>query len=202
MSTFFIADLHFGHKNCLAYDNREFPTIEEHDKALIDRWNSVVGIDDDIWILGDISWYPAMKTIAIFKQLNGVKHLCVGNHDKKLLKNKDVQSLFVEIVDYKEIQLDGSHGIILCHYPIPCFNHHYYNWVHLYGHVHVSFEWNIMKQVKYEMETLYDKPCRMFNVGCMIPGMDYTPKTLDEILAVFESPNSDTTMSQTGLSDD
>ena len=97
MSTFFIADLHFGHKNCLAYDNREFPTIEEHDKTLIDRWNSVVGIDDDIWILGDISWYPSMKTIAIFKQLNGVKHLCVGNHDKKLLKNKDVQSLFVEI---------------------------------------------------------------------------------------------------------
>lgn len=185
MSTFFTADLHFGHKNCLAYDNREFPTIEAHDEALIERWNSVVGIHDDVWILGDISWYPAMKTIEIFKRLNGVKHLCIGNHDKKLLRNQDVRNLFVEIVDYKEIQLDEKRGIVLCHYPIPCYNHHYYGWYHLYGHVHTSFEWNMMKQVQYEMRNLYDKPSNMFNVGCMVPGMDYTPRTLEEILAIY-----------------
>ena len=160
MSTFFTADLHFGHKNCLAYDNREFPTIEAHDEALIEKWNSVVGIHDDVWILGDISWYPAMKTIEIFKRLNGVKHLCIGNHDKKLLRNQDVRNLFVEIVDYKEIQLDEKRGIVLCHYPSPCYNHHYYGWYHLYGHVHTSFEWNMMKQVQYEMRNLYREPSR------------------------------------------
>lgn len=53
--TYFIADLHFGHKNCLSYDARPFTTIEEHDQALINNWNSVVCIDDDVWILGDIS---------------------------------------------------------------------------------------------------------------------------------------------------
>lgn len=63
MATYYISDLHFGHKNVLAYDNREFSSIEEHDKALIDNWNSVVGTDDDVWVLGDISWYPPMKTI-------------------------------------------------------------------------------------------------------------------------------------------
>ena len=43
---YFIADLHFGHQNCLAYDKRKFPSIEEHDKALIDRQNSAVGIEE------------------------------------------------------------------------------------------------------------------------------------------------------------
>ena len=193
MSTFFIADLHFGHKNYLAYDNREFPSIEAHDEALIERWNNAVGISDDVWILGDISWYSSMKTIEIFKRLNGTKHLCVGNHDKRLLKNKDVQSLFSEIVDYKELQLDDETGIVLSHYPIPCYNNHYYGWYHLYGHVHVSFEWNMMKQVQYEMKNLYGKDSRMYNVGCMVPGMDYTPRTLEEIKRIFDSQKDDET---------
>lgn len=135
-----------------------------------------------MWILGDISWYNATKTVAVLNELNGVKHLCVGNHDKKLLRNRDVQKLFTEIVDYKEIQTDSDSDIVLSHYPIPCFNHHYYGWYHLYGHVHNSWEWNIMKQVKYQMEELYKVPCNMFNVGCMIPGMNYTPRTLEEII--------------------
>lgn len=183
--TFYISDLHFGHKNCLAYDNREFPNIEAHDEALIERWNSAVGIDDEVWILGDISWYSATKTIDIFNRLNGIKHLCIGNHDKKLLRNQDVRNLFVEVTNYKEIQLDDKRGIVLCHYPIPCFNHHYFEWYHLYGHVHVSFEWNMMQQAKYEMKALYDKPCNMYNVGCMVPGMNYTPRTLEEIIEIF-----------------
>ena len=191
MSTFFIADLHFGHKNCLAYDNREFPSIEAHDEALIERWNNAVGIGDDVWILGDISWYSSMKTIEIFKRLNGTKHLCIGNHDKRLLKNRDVQSLFSEIVDYKELQLDDETGIVLSHYPIPCYNNHYYGWYHLYGHVHISFEWNLMKQVQYEMRNLYGKDSRIYNVGCMVPGMDYTPRTLEEIKRIFDSKKDD-----------
>ncbi len=190
MGTFFISDLHFGHKNCLAYDNREFKSIEEHDEFLIQKWNETVGIHDDVWILGDISWYPSTKTIEIFSRLNGIKHLCVGNHDKKLLRNPDLRKLFVEIVDYKEIELDEGKGIVLCHYPIPCYNRHYYGWYHLYGHVHTSFEWNMMKQIQYEMEALYDKPSNMFNVGCMVPGMDYTPRTLEEIITIFDSRRS------------
>lgn len=178
----FIADLHFQHTNALSFDNRPFKTIEEHDAELIRRWNNAVDIDDDVYVLGDISWANPTKTEEIFNQLNGNKHLIIGNHDRKLLKTKTVRELFVEIVDYKEIQLEDGEGIVLSHYPIPCFNHHYYGWYHLYGHVHSGFEWNMMKRVKYEMETLYDKPCKMFNVGCMISYMDYTPRTLNEII--------------------
>lgn len=178
---FFIADLHFGHKNALAFDCRPFKTIEEHDEFLIKNWNDTVGIDDDVWILGDFSWHNATKTIEIFKQLNGNKHLCIGNHDKKLLKNRQVRELFVEIVDYKEIQISKDCGIVLSHYPIPCFNNHYYGWYHFYGHTHNSFEWKMMERVKFEMIELYNKECNMFNVGAMIPYMAYKPRTAEEI---------------------
>ncbi|MCI8788117.1 MAG: hypothetical protein HFH92_03220 [Lachnospiraceae bacterium] len=187
MAYFFIADTHFGHENALAFDNRPFRTIEEHDKALIENWNNAVSRNDEVFILGDISWHNATRTNEIVSSLNGVKHLIVGNHDKKLLKNREFQSLFIEITDYKELSLSDKKGIVLSHYPIPCFNHHYYGWYHLYGHVHISFEWNMMERVKYEMETLYDKPCRMYNCGAMIDYIGYTPRTLGEILASQEA---------------
>lgn len=178
---FFIADLHFGHKNCLSYDNRPYKTIEEHDSALIKNWNSVVSDSDDVYILGDISWYDAEKTVEIFNRLKGNKHLIKGNHDGKLLKNKDVQELFCEITDYKELYFNKQFSVVLSHYPIPCFNNHYYGWVHFYGHVHNSFEWKMMERVKYEMEALYDKKCLMYNIGAMMPYIRYTPKTLEQI---------------------
>jgi len=187
MAYFFIADTHFGHENALAFDNRPFRTIEEHDKALIENWNNAVSRNDEVFILGDISWHNATRTNEIVSSLNGVKHLIVGNHDKKLLKNREFQSLFIEITDYKELSLSDKKGIVLSHYPIPCFNHHYYGWYHLYGHVHISFEWNMMERVKYEMDTLYDKPCRMYNCGAMIDYIGYTPRTLGEILASQEA---------------
>lgn len=183
MSNYFISDLHFGHANVLAYDNRPFQNIQDHDKALIQRWNDTITKEDDVYILGDISWHNVMKTIDIIQSLNGKKHLIIGNHDHSFLKNQAFRSLFVEITNYKELTLSDGKGIVLCHYPIPCFNHHYHGWYHLYGHVHNSFEWHMMEHVKYEMMILYEKPCDMYNVGAMIPYMDYTPRTLEEILS-------------------
>lgn len=188
--TFFTADLHFGHKNVLSYDNREFPDVESHDRALIERWNETVSPTDTVWILGDISWHGPQKTAEILSELTGTKNLCIGNHDARVLRSPDVRSQFAEIVPYKEIESDSAGGVVLCHYPIPCFNNHYYGWVHLYGHVHTGWEENIMRRVVYDMNALYDKPCRMYNVGCMMPYMDYTPRTLKEILFACEREES------------
>lgn len=180
---YFISDLHFGHENCLAFDNRPFKYIVPHDEYIIKHWNETVGIDDDVYILGDISWYNSTSTIEIFERLNGKLHLIKGNHDNKILKNQELRELFVEITDYKELFIDKNISIVLCHYPIPCFKNHYYGWYHLYGHVHTSFEWNIMENTKRLMTELYDKPCNMYNVGAMMPYMGYVPKTLEQIIA-------------------
>lgn len=179
---YFIADQHYGHKNVLSFDNRGFTDIESHDKYLSDSWNKVVGIDDDVYVLGDISWYNSTKTIEIFKELNGYKHLIKGNHCGRLLRNRELQTLFQEICDYKELDLGNGKGLVLCHYPIPCFKNHYYGWYHFYGHVHCGFEEHMMQHVRKEMEELYTVPCNMFNVGVMMDYMDYTPRTFEEII--------------------
>ena len=67
--------------------------------------------------------------------------------------------------------------------PVAVYFEDIYGSFHLYGHVHNSFEWNMMEHDKYLMEELYTTPCQMFNVGAMMPWMDYTPRTLDEIIA-------------------
>ncbi|MBQ3404908.1 MAG: hypothetical protein IJG63_05785 [Oscillospiraceae bacterium] len=56
MSNFYIADTHFGHRNCVRFDDRPFRSIEEHDETLISNWNSVVQPRDDVFILGDFAY--------------------------------------------------------------------------------------------------------------------------------------------------
>lgn len=195
---FFISDLHFGHENCLDFDDRPFLDIDEHDTALINRWNNVVSPEDDVYILGDISWKNTTATINILDMLNGSKHLIVGNHDHKFLKSADFRSRFIEICDYKELYIDKNKSVVLSHFPIFSYRNLFRGWIHLYGHVHKSFDWNMMEHHKKLMKNLYSKKdgilaedvYNAFNVGCMIDYMDYTPKTLEEILEANNCSNT------------
>lgn len=175
---FYISDLHFGHKNILGFDNRPFFDIEQMNNELIHRWNSVVSNGDIVYILGDMFWCTPKDATPIMEQLNGQKFLVKGNHDR--WHDAKFDKLFVKIDEYMEVE-DNGRKVVLCHYPIPCFKNHFYGWVHLYGHVHNSFEWNMMEHQRFLMEELYDRQCNMINVGAMMPWMDYTPRTLDEI---------------------
>lgn len=177
---FYIADLHFGHANVIKYDARPWFNVEDMDKALIKNWNSVVSEYDTVYILGDISWRKMDETIKILDQLNGKKVLIKGNHDK--CNDSEFRARFIKIADYLEIK-DCGRDVVLCHYPIPCFKNHFYGWYHLYGHVHNSFEARMMEHCEKEMTDLYLKQCNMCNAGCMMPWMNYTPRTLNEIVA-------------------
>lgn len=180
---FYISDLHFGHANCLNFDNRPFKDVDEMNNELIRRWNSVVANGDLVYILGDMFWMAPPKATAILDQLNGQKILVKGNHDR--WHDSKFDKKFVKIDEYIEVDDEGR-KVVLCHYPIPCFKNHFYGWIHLYGHVHSSFEWNMMEHQRYLMEELYDRQCNMINVGSMMPYIDYTPRTLDEILNGYE----------------
>ena len=165
-------------------------------EVIINNWNRVVGSNDQVYILGDFSWADFNKTKEFLGRLNGYKMLIQGNHDYKNIRDKvsgvdltmgdDIKDSFIYIVDYNEIK-DNDRNVVLCHYPIPCFNRHYYGSFHLYGHVHNGFEWTMMEKCKHEMETTHNIPCNMYNVGCMMPWMDYTPKTLDQIIEGYNA---------------
>jgi calcineurin-like phosphoesterase family protein len=189
---YYISDLHFGHANVMKYDKRPFASIEEMDAEIIRRWNSVVTDKDTVYILGDISWYPNAETIAIFKQLKGHKILIKGNHDgNRLCRDKDFAKLFSKITDYEEItETRGGQPtlLVLSHYPIMFFKCQHRGAIHFYGHVHNSSDYDLVKKFQKEFEESYkakgEDPncCQMYNVGCMMDYMDYTPRTFEEII--------------------
>ena len=175
---FYIADWHYNHANILSYDNRPFKTVEEMDAALVERWNATVTSADTVYVLGDMFWGGETKAVPVLDSLNGKKILIKGNHDR--CKNTEFRKRFDQISGYLEIT-DGDRHVVLCHYPMPCFKNHFHGWYHLYGHVHNAFEANMMEHDRMLLEDLYCRKCNMFNVGAMMPWMDYTPRTLDEI---------------------
>lgn len=149
MTTFLISDLHFGHRNILHIGKgRPFNTIEEHDQALIDNWNSVVKAGDLVYVLGDFSIETSIDKIREpLSKLNGMKHLILGNHDRKKihaqLKN---ENLWQSIREYGSIKFDAVDGkkvfVRMMHFPIlefdGAFKNHRPNekYIHAYGHIH------------------------------------------------------------------
>ena len=185
MSTIrYIADWHYGHADIIAYDDRPFLKTEDMNAELIRRWNAVVAPEDTTYVVGDMFWCGKEEALSVLDRLNGTKILVVGNHDD--CADEAFRSRFAAIDDYLEIR-DGERDVVLCHYPIPCFKNHFQGWYHLYGHVHTAFEAGMMENVRRQMEALYIRPSHMYNVGAMVSYMDYTPRTLDEIVSGWQA---------------
>jgi len=90
-NVFHIGCLHLGHSKCAEF--RGFPSSEEHDENLIERWNSVVNKRAKVFIHGDISMENS-RHYHLLDRLLGDKHVILGNHDRpqdvaKLLEHVD-----------------------------------------------------------------------------------------------------------------
>lgn len=80
--TWYVADLHIGHR--LIAEQRGFASPDEHDPELARRWDAVVGENDTVWVLGDISAGGRRGQVNALQWLasrRGTKHLVAGNHD-------------------------------------------------------------------------------------------------------------------------
>ena len=170
---YYTADLHLGHKNIIKLSKRPFSSIEEMDKVLIENWNNKVNAKDDIYIVGDLCYKTHHDNILHYiSQLQGQKHLIVGNHDKEIIKNSDLRRYFVEIRDMKTIYDNGT-KIILCHYPMVEWDGYYRDVLHFYGHIHNNYDNDTSKYIN-SIKNAY-------NVGVDV--LDYEPKTLNEIIS-------------------
>lgn len=193
MSNFYISDLHFGCQN--SYENRTL----EHDQLIIDNWNRVVTNSDTVYILGDIGRIGNNKDneylCKCISVLKGKKVCVLGNHDQ-YLKDIRLRQLFTEICDYKEAvdNFDNrSYKVIMSHYPILFYNQqHKKNTIHLYGHVHMSDEWEVYKECLNKVNDFFEgktmkghidcPPSIAYNVGACLPYIKYQPRTLKEII--------------------
>ena len=137
---FFTSDTHFGHSKIIDYCKRPFSSIEEHDKALIQNWNNVVGQDDTVFHLGDFAYGNSQFIANIIKQLNGNIILIKGNHDLRNM-NPTLYNMFSDVVYQARILIDKQ-TVYLNHFPFLCFDHGDINLykdnysIQLFGHVH------------------------------------------------------------------
>ena len=96
---YFISDTHFNHRNCIWHNNRPFKNVEEMDAQLIKNWNRVVKNNDEIYHLGDFAWQVSPTRLKeIMEQLNGHKHLILGNHDKEKMMERYVSAPLLALV--------------------------------------------------------------------------------------------------------
>jgi len=176
MATYFTADMHFEHDAIIGFCERPFKDISEMNHVLIDNWNSRVGNDDHVYIVGDI-FYGGRdaagqdKAVELVKKLNGILHLITGNHDIPYLKNMEYHYLFADVDQLRYLKHDGE-TIFLCHYPMAEWSGYYRGSWHIYGHIHNHTESDAFRYMKTQEKAL--------NAGVDI--CKYMPVTFRELI--------------------
>jgi calcineurin-like phosphoesterase family protein len=149
------SDTHFGHKNLVRGvtgwrtqdgqipidSTRDFQTIEKMNQQLVDNINNMVGQNDTLIMLGDVS-FGGFDNIGIFLErlICHNIHLILGNHDHHIDNDRDyVQKRFLSVQHYLEINIEGK-DFVLCHYPLQSWNGLNKGVIHLHGHTHLGPE--------------------------------------------------------------
>lgn len=184
---FFTSDFHLFHQNVLKFDNRPFNDIHEMHISIEEGWNEVVGPDDTVIYIGDLSFARGDDKLFVegmMYNLNGTIHYVMGNHDK--LEDIKKISKFSSIQDYLEVRvkhnqpnpnLNGAliktETLFCCmHYPIFEWNKKHHGSYHLHGHSHGNI-------YNGDEKGYYDGR-RVMDVGCMLH--DYKPVSYKTVI--------------------
>ena len=163
-----IADTHFNDNSIIKFTGRPFCDAEEMEYVIMQNWNKTVKLDDTVFVLGDFFKKTNSKSVYILdilENLNGTKHLILGNHDREISEDIGFWRVhgFDEIYKYPII-IDNFY--ILSHEPL--FINSSMPYVNIHGHIH---------------EKNYDHP-QYVNVS--VEQIDYTPVSLDSIKNKFK----------------
>ena len=170
---FIVSDTHFGHRKSFLFEPRGFSSIEEHDKTIINNWNSVVSHDDVVYHLGDLGMGTDFEYLAdCVNQLNGKIYWIYGNHctNNKILQLSEKCPNLVGI-GYATIIKDGKWSFYLSHYPTAVGNFDdelkHSKFYSLCGHSHVKDRWKDFHTMK--------------SYHCELDAHSNYPVSLDEI---------------------
>jgi calcineurin-like phosphoesterase family protein len=172
MSVYFTSDHHFGHSGARSFYRRPFASVTEMDRAMIERWNSIIRPGDEVWHLGDFAVRQSPERVAsLLSELHGQKHLLTGNNDDAAVT---ACHGWMSVQPYAEVTVDGTR-LILCHYPFRTWRDMGRGSINLHGHSHGR---------------LKPQP-RQFDVGVDV--WDFRPVQLMQLLAKATPRNPATT---------
>lgn len=168
-NVFFVSDLHLGHLRAKDFPGRKdmgFATEWEHDEFICANWNSRVGKNDTVYVLGDV----AFNTDALdrLEVLNGQKRLVRGNHD--VFGSNRYLVYFDHIFGFVKLKYGGQR-YWLSHCPIHPAELR--GAINIHGHVHT----NTIRNEDGEIDKRYWNVC-IENIG-------WEPRTIAELAELF-----------------
>lgn len=174
MSKIFVcSDWHLSHDRAFIWQVRGFNSVEEMNEAIIERHNSKVNPEDDVYVCGDLCLGGGGEGVtarnqALIERLNGRIHVILGNHDTparaemyRMCKN------VVEVVYATMIHYHGYH-FYLSHFPTLTANLEKESLkqctINLFGHTHsmdpfyndMPFMYNVAMDARNCYPTLLD----------------------------------------------
>ena len=177
---YFTSDFHFNHNKDFIYKARGFDSVEAMNEAIIEKYNSIIRPDDDVYILGDIGLGGAdahQKNVLLCNRLMGHIHLVRGNHDTDTRWKSYYEECQWDLVEASAaIYLRyAKYHFYLSHYPALTTNFDDYKkplqsrTLSISGHTHSIDFWN---------ET------RSYNV--CVDAHDMMPVPIDDIIQAFK----------------
>lgn len=173
---YFTSDTHFNHDRAFIWKPRGFQSCDEANTTLFNNWNDMVGLDDDIYMLGDFFLGIDLVYVKdILSKLHGRIHIIRGNHDTdaKMEIYQNAANV-VEIADALWFSYSDRH-FYLSHYPTFTANLNdspktaVFN---LHGHTHSKYKF-------YE-----DRPY-MYNVA--VDAHDNKPVSIKQIMTEIDN---------------
>ena len=138
------SDLHLGHDREFIWGARGYANVNEMNMKQIEKFNSVVSDEDEVWILGDLVLGDIEGGLALLKQLKGKIHVCLGNHDtgkrEQAYRDMGWDVQLCAKLKYKKL------NFYLSHYPTITTNGEIESpfqvtW-NTHGHTHSTNEWS------------------------------------------------------------
>ena len=187
--TFYSSDLHWGHEaTCTKFVRadgsplRPFSCAQEMDEEMVRRWNSKVGPNDKVYVLGDV----AMKQqhLRTMDRVHGRKTLIRGNHD--IFHVKDYLKHFTEVHAVRYVE---SREFVMTHIPLhPDSVRERYKY-NVHGHLHAN---RVMTDVPYQdhdgpggsgpLRTFSRRGIDPMYLNVCVEQTDFTPLSHDEVV--------------------
>jgi calcineurin-like phosphoesterase family protein len=200
MNIYFTSDTHYHHKNIVRGTSdwedksrcRDFDTLEEHNKVIVDNINAVVKENDILYHLGDWSFGGKEQIYNFRKQLNcKTIHLILGNHDQYIKisdfwKGIGDAKMFSSVNDKLQVKY-ANKLFILNHFAERVWDKSHKGSIMLHGHSHGTLD---KLQPEFTSPTWIGDNYFIKNYKTMDVGIDthseFRPYHLGEILDIMD----------------